>query len=166
MLRVKNKSYPLSQALKQCTHMDSANKKNKERDDKPIISNKKSSKRRTVRFLYIILGILSLTIGFIGIFLPILPTTPFLLLSAACFYRGSEKLHNWLLNGRLFGQTIRDYEIKRGLNKSTKIMAILITWLAVFISIYFLLDSFIHIVGVLMFASIGTYVIFRIKTVS
>jgi len=144
--------------------MDSTNNR-KIGEDEPVQCGEENSRRGTIRVLYVILGTISLIIGFIGILLPVLPTTPFLLLSAASFYRGSEKLHNWLLHSRLFGPTIRDYEEKRGFSKSTKIRTILITWLAVFFSIYFMLDSFIHVVGVIFFALIGTYVIFRIKTV-
>ena len=51
-----------------------------------------------VRWLWIIAGSISLALGIIGIFLPLLPTTPFLLLTAACYARGSSRLHNWLLN--------------------------------------------------------------------
>jgi uncharacterized membrane protein YbaN (DUF454 family) len=126
----------------------------------------RSSGHRMVRFLYIVLGVLFLIIGFIGILLPVLPTTPFLLLAAACFYRGSETLHKWLLQSRLFGPTIRDFEEKGGITQSTKIKAIIFTWLAVSVSIWFLLDSVIHIIGVTGFALIGTFVIIRVKTVS
>ena len=134
-------------------------------DTKDNNSEKRNRARGTTRLFYIIIGSISLIIGFIGIFLPILPTTPFLLLSAACFYRGSEKLHSWLLQSSLFGPTIRDYEEKGGLSKSTKIGAILITWLGVVISIFFL-DSFVHIIGLVVLALIGSMVILRLKTVT
>lgn len=62
------------------------------------------------RPLFIALGWLSLALGFIGVFLPILPTTPFVLLAAYFFSRGSERLHGWLLEHRLFGHLIRDWE--------------------------------------------------------
>ncbi|MDR2840025.1 MAG: YbaN family protein, partial [Paludibacter sp.] len=56
-----------------------------------------------MKLLFIILGLISLALGIIGIFLPLLPTTPFLLLSAALFARGSQRLYNWLINHRVLG---------------------------------------------------------------
>lgn len=61
------------------------------------------------QYLYIIVGWLFLGLGFIGIFLPLLPTTPFVLLAAFCFSRGSTTLHRWLLEQKTFGPMIRDW---------------------------------------------------------
>lgn len=61
------------------------------------------------QYLYIAVGWLFLGLGFIGIFLPLLPTTPFLLLAAFCFSRGSTTLHRWLLEQKTFGPLIRDW---------------------------------------------------------
>ena len=58
--------------------------------------------------LLFILGFISLILGIVGILLPLLPTTPFLLLSAYCFSRSSEKLNNYILNNKFFGQYIRN----------------------------------------------------------
>lgn len=66
--------------------------------------------KRTGNILYISLGWLSLALGFIGAFLPILPTTPFALLAAYFFSKGSPKLHQWLLESRLMGPLIRDWQ--------------------------------------------------------
>jgi len=140
--------------------MDSKYNNNGNRESRP------NSNRRMIRLLYILFGVISLIIGFIGIFLPVLPTTPFLLLSAACFYRGSERLHDWLLNSRLFGPSIRNYEEKGGLTMSTKVKAILITWVTVIISAYFLLVSSVQVVSVFVLALIGSIVILRIETVT
>lgn len=65
---------------------------------------------RLVRTLYIIAGWNCLGLGFIGIFLPLLPTTPFVLLAAFCFSRGSTNLHHWLLNQKTFGPLIRNWQ--------------------------------------------------------
>ena len=61
------------------------------------------------RYLYVLTGLLCLGCGFLGIFLPLLPTTPFVLLAAFCFSRGSQTLHRWLLTQRTFGPIIRDW---------------------------------------------------------
>ena len=61
------------------------------------------------RKLLIFAGTLSLGLSVIGIVLPIIPTTPFLLLSAACYYKSSERMHKWLINHKLFGKYIKNY---------------------------------------------------------
>jgi uncharacterized protein len=63
-----------------------------------------------VRGFYLLAGVLALLLGAIGVVLPLLPTTPFVILAAFCFSRSSERLHQWLLNQRLFGPLIRDWE--------------------------------------------------------
>jgi uncharacterized membrane protein YbaN (DUF454 family) len=63
-----------------------------------------------MKALWIFLGIICLILGFIGVFLPLLPTTPFALLAAFCFSKGSDELHQWLLNTKMFGPLIRDWE--------------------------------------------------------
>lgn len=62
-----------------------------------------------MRFVMLALGFISLGLGLIGVILPLLPTVPFILLSAFCFARSSDRLHNWLLDHRAFGPLIRDW---------------------------------------------------------
>ena len=64
---------------------------------------------RIGRYAYILAGWLCLGLGVVGIFLPLLPTTPFVLLAAFCFSRGSQTLHSWLLTQQTFGPIIRDW---------------------------------------------------------
>jgi uncharacterized membrane protein YbaN (DUF454 family) len=89
------------------------------------------------RTLLIIAGIVSLALGIIGIPIPLLPTTPFLLLSAFLFGRSSVKLYNWLINHRYFGPFIRDYREKRGVNLKIKIGSITILWITILYSVFF-----------------------------
>lgn len=63
-----------------------------------------------MRYLWMAAGIVALLVGTIGIFLPILPTTPFVLIAAFAFGRGSQKLHNWLSGNSVFGPIIQDWE--------------------------------------------------------
>lgn len=84
--------------------------------------------------LLIIAGTLSTAIGIIGIIVPILPTTPFLLLAAACYLRSSERFYRWLLNNRLFGNYIADYLAGRGMPLKTKIFTLALLWVAIGIS--------------------------------
>jgi len=93
-----------------------------------------------VKYLLIAGGVLSLVLGIIGIFLPIMPTTPFLLVSAACFLRSSKRLHHWLTTNRLFGRYIRMYIKYRAISKVSRIVAIALLWIFISISAVFFTD--------------------------
>ncbi len=86
-------------------------------------------KNRIVRALYMTGGTVSLALGIIGIFLPGLPTTPFVLLSAALYAKSSEKLYNWLLDNKYLGPRIKNYQRRKGvpLNGKYKIIAFMLT---------------------------------------
>ncbi len=90
---------------------------------------------------YFVVGTLALILGAIGAFLPVLPTTPFVLLSAWCFIRSSDKFYNWLTSNKTFGKTIEDYHNGRGITKNTKIRAVLMMWTTITISVYFFITS-------------------------
>ena len=77
-----------------------------------------------MKYLLIILGSLSLALGVIGIFLPVLPTTPFLLLSAALYVRSSEKLYQWLINQKYLGTYIRNFREHHAIPLRAKIISI------------------------------------------
>ena len=85
--------------------------------------------------LLIITGTTCLVIGVIGIFIPILPTTPFLLLAAACYLRSSPRFHSWLMNNRLLGTYIRNYTEGRGIPIKVKLFTIALLWVTIGISI-------------------------------
>ncbi len=89
------------------------------------------------KYLLIIAGSLSLTIGVIGIFVPLLPTTPFLLLSAVCFLNSSITLYNRLVNNKFFGKYISDYLKYRAVSKKSKVITITLLWVVIIISIIF-----------------------------
>lgn len=79
-------------------------------------------------------GWLFFGMGVVGMFLPVWPTTPFMLLAAACFMRSSERLHTWLVNHPKYGQHIRDYLEGRGLQRKTKAVAIGTMWASILLS--------------------------------
>jgi uncharacterized membrane protein YbaN (DUF454 family) len=81
-----------------------------------------------MRIVFIIAGIVSLALGILGIFLPLLPTVPFILLAAACFSRGSKRMHVWLVRLPFAGKVIDDYEQGRGVPRRAKITALLLLW--------------------------------------
>jgi uncharacterized membrane protein YbaN (DUF454 family) len=93
-----------------------------------------------VRYLLTVAGLLSLGLGILGVFLPLLPTTPFILLAAACFYRSSPRLHAWLLGNPYFGKHIVAYRVHRAVYRKTKIMALVTLWVTVLTSVFFVLS--------------------------
>ncbi|WP_413577796.1 YbaN family protein [Bdellovibrio sp. HCB290] len=81
-------------------------------------------KNPALRTILFVLGMTALILGVIGAFLPILPTTPFLILSAFCFVRSSPKAHAWLYRQPLFGPALKDWDQKRAIARRAKILAI------------------------------------------
>lgn len=87
--------------------------------------------------IYAIIGVVSLFLGVIGIVIPLLPTTPFLLLSAASFTRGSEKMYQWLMEHPWFGKYICDFQENKSIPLSTKIASVSLLWTTILISVFF-----------------------------
>jgi len=87
--------------------------------------------------LLIFSGSVSLGLGVVGVFVPILPTTPFLLLSSYCFVRSSKKLNNWLLQNRLVGRYLHNYLEHRGIEKAAFIKSLIFLWLTLGLTIFF-----------------------------
>ena len=75
------------------------------------------------------LGFISVALGVLGMVVPLLPTTPLLLLAAFCFARSSERFHGWLLSNRIFGETIRNYRDGLGLPMRQKVVTLAILWI-------------------------------------
>jgi uncharacterized protein len=94
-----------------------------------------------LKLIYISAGTLSLCLGLLGIVIPGLPTTPFLLLTAALYLRSSEKLYNWLLANKIAGPYILNYRKNRGLTVKGKAYAIIFQWLMIGISIYWGIEN-------------------------
>lgn len=81
-----------------------------------------------IRYLLIVLGNLSLVLGIIGIFLPLLPTTPFLLLAATLYVRSSERLYQWLIHQKYLGTYIRNFREHRAIPLRAKIISVSLVW--------------------------------------
>lgn len=95
-----------------------------------------------VRYLLIALGTLSLVAGVIGVFVPVWPTTPFLLLSAACFLRSSDRLYEWLVTHRHLGAYVRDFMSGQGIPLRTKAVALTTMWVTTTASSVFMVLRF------------------------
>jgi hypothetical protein len=109
-----------------------------------IVCSIKKGKIRTgnwIKPILIVAGTLFVGLGVIGIFLPVLPTTPFLLLAAACYAKSSQRFYCWLLNNRWFGVYIKNYRQKKGMPLKIKIFTVVLLWLTIMVSVIFAVQS-------------------------
>jgi uncharacterized membrane protein YbaN (DUF454 family) len=109
---------------------------------------------RWVRAFFLAAGTLALVLGLIGIFLPLLPTTPFVLLAAACYARGSRRFYDWLLTQRTFGPIIHEWERHRSIPFKTKITAVALMSLTLGTSIVFFVEP-LWLKGLLAVMGVG-----------
>ncbi|HOS30139.1 MAG TPA: YbaN family protein [Treponemataceae bacterium] len=105
------------------------------------------------KYLYLTAGFLTLGTGVVGIFIPVLPTTPFLLLAAACFLKSSKKLYTWLTAHKVFGKYIENYIKYKAVSRNSKIVSIAVLWAILSISL-FASDS-LHIKLFLLIIGVG-----------
>ncbi len=103
-------------------------------EERTVRSTFEKQGHQLVRALWFIAGTICVVLGAIGIVLPILPTTPFLLAAAACYYKSSERMHKWLLNNKWLGEYISNYVEGKGLTKKTKITALTVLWITISLS--------------------------------
>ena len=116
------------------------------------------------KWLLISLGFISLILGIVCILVPVLPTTPFLLLSAWSFLRGSQRLHDWLLNHPWFGEYIRNFQEYKAIPLKTKISAVLMLWVTILFSILMIVKSTIIRLVLIGIAIVVTIHILHYKT--
>lgn len=93
-----------------------------------------------MKYLLAFLGTLALLLGVIGIFLPVLPTTPFLLLSAALYLRSSRRLYCWLMSHRRLGSYIKNFQVNKSIPLRVKVVSVSMVWItllycAVFVAV-------------------------------
>lgn len=118
-----------------------------------------------MRYIYLMIGMINFGLGFIGIVLPILPTTPFLLLAGFCFARSSKRVHNWFVSTKAYQRHLEPFVQKRAMTLKTKIC---ILSLASFMLAFplFLTDLWwlrVFIIGLYIFKYY--YFLFKIKTI-
>ena len=119
---------------------------------------------RIVRGLLWLAGSVSLLLGLIGVLLPGLPTTPFVLLAAACYAKASPRLHAALLQHRLTGPLLRDWEKHRSLTRRTKTIAVVSMLVMVSFSIWSFRHRWIAQVVLVVLGAVGAWVVLRIPT--
>jgi uncharacterized membrane protein YbaN (DUF454 family) len=96
-----------------------------------------------LRILLVIAGTFFVGLGIVGIFVPVLPTTPFLLLAAACYARSSQKFYGWLLNNKLFGSYIRNYLERKGIPLRVKVVTLTLLWITIGSSVAFVVETLV-----------------------
>ena len=128
------------------------------------MSQPRPHRSRAVRWLLWAAGSLALGLGLLGVVLPGLPTTPFVLLAAACYAKASPRLHAWLLNHRLLGPMLRDWEQHRSLTRRTKTVAVVSMTLMVSLSVWSFRGRLIAQLALVLLGAIGAWVVLRIPT--
>jgi uncharacterized membrane protein YbaN (DUF454 family) len=130
-----------------------------------VMSEIKLEKNKFKRILYLVLGIISVCMGIIGIFLPVWPTTVFMILATWFFVRSSEKYYYMLIRNKIFGRMIRNYREFRGIEKSTRIKSISLLWITLAISFFLVEIIWIHIL--LLMVGIGvTWHLLALRTLT
>jgi len=119
---------------------------------------------RFIRGLLIIAGTLFVGLGILGIFLPLLPTTPFLLLAAACYAKSSKRFYHWLLNNKWFGNYVKNYREKKEVPLKVKLSSISLLWVTILFSAVFVVDILLFRIILILIAAGVTIHILSIRT--
>ncbi len=131
-------------------------KKSKQRD---------KASNKLFKWILITTGTVFVGLGIIGIILPILPTTPFLLLAAACYARSSKRFYNWLINNKWIGTYIKNYREGKGVPLKIKVFTISLLWITILFSIFFIIQiSWIKIILLIIAAGVTIHIL-TIKTI-
>lgn len=117
--------------------------------------------RRWARFLFVTVGVISLVLGIVGVVTPVLPTTPFILLSGYCFARGSQRFHDWILNHRYFGPIIRAFRDEKRIPLKAKILATVMIVVTMSVTWIFFVKK---IYAIAAMATVGLIVVIYIWT--
>ncbi len=119
------------------------------------------------RIFWLILGFISMVLGLIGIPVPGLPTTPFMILAAGCFAKSSQRFYDWIIDNRLFGSHVKNYREGNGIPKRSKPKILATMWAFVLFAVLIAIpdDVLISKVATVLLAIIGTIFILRIPNV-
>lgn len=112
-----------------------------------------------IKTLFNIAGTLALALAILGLFLPLLPTTPFLLLASACYLRGSERLHRWLLGNAVFGHYLANIQSGRGIPLRAKIWAMLFLWGSLALSAWYIAIPWVRIALLIPGLGVSVYLL-------
>ncbi len=120
-----------------------------------------ATRHQLIRFFWLVGGFLSLAAGIVGIVVPLLPTTPFLLLAAFCFARGSQRLHDWLVNHPRLGPPIRDWQAHGAISRRAKWMAMVAIVAVLLASFLFGIATHIIVIQLVVLSAVSTFILTR-----
>lgn len=129
-----------------------------------IENQKKSS--RILKVFFIISGFISLALGILGAVIPVLPTTPFMLLSAFLFSKSSNKFHQWLINHKIFGAIIRDYNKHKGIRMKYKVISVIMILISAIVSLITIPMLAIKILVISVLFVVAFILLTRFKTLA
>jgi len=116
---------------------------------------------RLIRFVLIITGTFFVGLGILGIFLPLLPTVPFLLLAAGCYVKSSKKFYNWLINNKWFGNYFKNFNEKKGVPLKVKILSVSSLWITIIFSVVFIVHIlFLRIALILITIGVTIHILY------
>ena len=126
----------------------------------------KVNKNKLIRLLFVFTGSIFVGLAAIGIFIPGLPTTPFLIVAAYFYIRSSKKLYNWLINNKILGIYIKNYLAGNGMPLRAKIIALLLMWIFGSIAVFYAIPKSLIYIRIIVFIIlvIGTLFVYRVKT--
>lgn len=108
--------------------------------------------------ILVALGFVSFGLGVLGVFLPVLPTTPFMLLAAFLFMHGSQRCYDWLLNHPRYGERVRDFQVDRALPLRVKVWSLVTMWVTMLSSVFVFLGDYRYVQVFLMLVAVGVTV--------
>jgi len=111
------------------------------------------------RSFFLFVGFLALGLGILGMALPVLPTTPFLLLAGAMFLRSSERMTHWLFNHKVFGPPVRNYMEHRTVEKRSKILALSLMWPTILISAYIVEQTWLKVLLIVIALLVSVHIL-------
>ena len=118
-----------------------------------------------MRIFFITLGIVCVILAGLGVLLPGLPATPFLLLASYAFARSSKRMHDWLINNKVFGPILSDFLDRKGIRLHIKVISLAMMWGMMFLSVFYLIENDIVKYVAAGGAVVGTFAILRFKTI-
>lgn len=118
-----------------------------------------------MRILYFIIGIISMCLGALGVLLPVLPTTPFLLLAAFCFTKSSKRFHMWFIHTLLYQKHLESFVEERAMTLRTKISLLAFASTMLLIAMFFMQNLYLRLFLAALMIFKYYYFIFRIKTI-
>tara|TARA_Y100000766_G_C18901424_1_gene603581 strand:- start:161 stop:679 length:519 start_codon:yes stop_codon:yes gene_type:complete len=126
------------------------------------------SENKVARLLWFTTGIIVMSIGFIGVVVPGLPTTPLMILAAACFAKSSQRLYDWIINNKMFGKHVINYREGKGIPKKVKPIILTTMWIFVIFAIFVGIPKELLIAKISTFALalIGTIFIIRLPSIT